>query len=450
MSESPELTPSGRTPVADPLVGTMLTHRFRLEERIAAGGFGAIYRATHMSTGQAVAIKVLHPEWASNPDVVTRFRREGATLTTLRHPHTVTTLEFGETAEGTLYIVMEMLRGETLYERFKMGGTIEPAQIVTIARAICCSLAEAHALGIIHRDLKPANIHLGEFQGIPDFVKVLDFGIAKIMRGSNLDDGMDLTNVGQMIGTFDYMSPEQILGGQCSSTSDIYTLGVMMYEMMSGTRPFAESPGPAMVAALLTSKPPRLSERMPVAPELERIVMRCLAREPQDRYQHVAELASDLAHFAESVEFGNLSPTGKFVLGNQPTMLAPSPIALTPSPVPIPMTPATNVERRIAAQPTRLARGSQQAFSPGHDQDPDQEPTVCVGPPGGVWRTRPSEASLPPYVPTQEPLPQRGSMMNLPRFEFDATRDAWVGRLVWIAVLVLAIVIGLAIRAIVT
>src|SRR5262249_1044248 len=151
--------------------------------------------------------------------------------------------------------------------------------MVTIARAVCSALGEAHSLGIVHRDLKPANIHLERINGIDDFVKVLDFGIAKIMRGSNLDDGSELTNIGQTIGTFDYMSPEQILASPCTTSSDIYTLGIVMYEMIGGRRPFAGETGTAMVAALLTQDPPSLSAWADVPPELDRIVQRCLARD---------------------------------------------------------------------------------------------------------------------------------------------------------------------------
>jgi len=374
MHRAPHSAASGEH---DPLLGTLLAARFRIDERLASGGFGAIYRATHVATGDLVAIKVLHPEWAKNADVIARFRREGQTLASLRHPHTVTTYELGESGEGTLYIVMELLRGHSLYQRFRERGRLPWQQVVTIARAVCSSLGEAHSLGIVHRDLKPANIHLEELHGFDDFVKVLDFGIAKIMRGSNLDDGNELTNVGQMIGTFDYMSPEQILGGQCTTASDIYTLGVVMYEVICGRRPYADTHSTALVAALLTQDPPRLAEWVHVPPELDRIVMRCLAREPQDRYRDVGALAIELAALADAAE-----------IAEEPTVIC---------------------------NPLLLARGSQ----------------PVIEPPGGIWRTVP-----------------RSSVRELPTYDVSraTTRDAWVGRAVWVLVIVIAILAILAVR----
>jgi serine/threonine protein kinase len=278
----------------DPLMGTVLDKRYRIDFRLAAGGFGAIYRATHIETGQQYALKVLHAELAtSDARVIARFRREGATLAQLKSPNTISAYELGEAPDGSLYIVMELLHGESLYEQFRAKGLLPWERVVAIGRQVCNSLAEAHSLGIIHRDLKPANIHLEGKDGNPDFVKVLDFGIAKIMRESELDS-TELTQAGQMIGTFDYMAPEQMVGGQCTGKTDIYTLGVVLYEMVCGQRPFAEAASPtAMLAALLTQSPPPLGIAG-VPAELDRILRKCLEREPQNRYDDVMELAADL------------------------------------------------------------------------------------------------------------------------------------------------------------
>ncbi|HSK05185.1 MAG TPA: serine/threonine-protein kinase, partial [Kofleriaceae bacterium] len=279
----------------DPMIGTTLGERFRIDARLAAGGFGAIYRATDLRSGREVALKVLHAALTADPLLVARFRREGETLASLRDPHTVTAYELGEAPDGTLYLAMELLRGETLHEAFRNHGGPLPWQRVTaIARAVCSSLAEAHALGIVHRDLKPANIHLQERDGQRDFVKVLDFGIAKVLHGSELDPS-DLTLAGQMIGTFDYMAPEQMLAGDVGPRCDIYTLGVVMYEMITGRLPFAEATSQThLIAMLLTTAPPPMAARAPVPPELDRIVMRCLEREAQDRFADVGELAAAL------------------------------------------------------------------------------------------------------------------------------------------------------------
>src|ERR1043166_7832949 len=211
----------------DAMIGEVFDRRFKIEARIAAGGFGAIYRATHIKSGHELALKVLHRNLTGDAGVVARFRREGAALTRLRDPHTITAYELGEAPDGTLYIVMELLQGESLYERFRARGPLPWLRVLTIARAVCNSLIEAHALGIIHRDLKPTNIHLEPHGPDDDLVKVLDFGIAKIVHESDIDS-TDLTHAGQMIGTLDYMSREQMVVGMCRPPSDITPLGVVM------------------------------------------------------------------------------------------------------------------------------------------------------------------------------------------------------------------------------
>ncbi|MDQ3366362.1 MAG: serine/threonine protein kinase, partial [Myxococcota bacterium] len=278
-------------PLLGRVVGEIADNQYRLLEKIAAGGFGAIYRGKHLTTGLDVAVKVLHPSHAADRNVIARFRREGTMLSSLRAPHTVTTYEFGEAADGMLYIVMELLRGVSLHERLRARGALPWRDALLIARAICSSLAEAHALGIIHRDLKPANVQLEPRPGSTDFVKVLDFGIAKIRRDTRIDDGNDLTTAGQMIGTIDYMSPEQILGATCDGRSDLFTVGIVLYEMIAGRRPFADSATPtSMLAALLTQTAPPLSSWVEVSPALDELVQRCLHREPVDRFASVADL----------------------------------------------------------------------------------------------------------------------------------------------------------------
>ncbi len=289
----------------DPLMGTVIEGHYRIDFRLASGGFGAIYRATHLTTGEQYALKILHGELAtSDARVILRFRREAETLAQLKNPNTIQAYGHGEAPDGSLYIVMELLDGESLYEQFRAKGPLPWERVVRIGRQICNSLAEAHALGIVHRDLKPANIHLETKDGTPDFVKVLDFGIAKLTGETSGVDSTELTQAGQMIGTFDYMAPEQMVGGQCTGKTDIYTLGVVLYEMICGRRPFADAASPtAMLAALLTQLPPPLGVRG-VPGELERILRRCLEREPQHRYDDVGELAADLDRLLASLQEG--------------------------------------------------------------------------------------------------------------------------------------------------
>ena len=281
------------------LVGSVFDRRFKVLELVATGGFGAIYRVQHLESGHDLALKVLLPELARKPSVVARFRREGKALTTLRNPHTIAAYELGQTDDHSLFIVMELLRGKSLYEHLNTQGCFEWRRMVKIAREVCESLAEAHELGIVHRDLKPTNIHL-ETQGDDrDYVKVLDFGIAKILRGSELDTH-EITNVGQTLGTLDYMSPEQLVGTTVTGVTDIFALGVLIYEMISDRPPFPESETPsAALAAIVKTKPQPLSKVARVPAALDKLVMRCLERDPKLRFQSAREMREALGRLVD-------------------------------------------------------------------------------------------------------------------------------------------------------
>jgi serine/threonine-protein kinase len=354
----------------DPLIGTVFDQRFRIENQLAAGGFGAIYRATDVRSGARVALKVLLPKLARDPMVVARFRREGKTLASLRDPHTVTAYELGEAPDGTLYIVMELLQGESLYTRFRDQGPLPWRRVLHIAAGVCASLAEAHALGIVHRDLKPANIHLEPRDGDVEFVKVLDFGIAKIVQG-NPGEHTQLTQAGQMIGTIDYMSPEQMVGGELTPASDIYTLGVVIYEMIAGRTPYPDAQtATAILAAVLTRSPDPLSSHARVPAALDAILARCLEREPEDRYPHVGELADALAMVA--VESAARAT---------PAVLQPTGFE------PIATTEATRIDVRFndSSEPVLDARGARRRL-----------PAQMIPRPAARPGTKPASAAPPP------------------------------------------------------
>ncbi len=323
------------------LVGAVLSGLYRVESKIAEGGFGSIYQAIHLASGLDVALKVLHADLAADPSLAARFRREGATLSRLHDPHTVATYDVGEAPDGTLYIAMELLCGESLHDRMQSSGPIAWRTALTIIRGLCSSLAEAHDLGIIHRDLKPANVHLAA----GDTVKLLDFGIAKL-TGGGIDAGAELTRLGQTIGTLEYMAPEQIIGGSCETRTDIYQLGVLTFEMITGRRPFADAVEPAaMITALLTempSVPSSLFGCSCLPPEIDALIMRCLEREPEHRFANVRELdraivaalgLSDASgpHFLMSSDDGD-EPTW---VGSEPALIhahAPRVTAIGPAP----------------------------------------------------------------------------------------------------------------------
>ncbi len=344
------------------LVGTQLGDagrtRYRVDAKLAEGGFGAIYRATALSTGHEVALKVLHDDLANDPNLAARFRREGAMLESLRHPHTVTTYEVGETKDGTLYIAMELLRGVSLHDRFLASGPLAWQRVLAIVKAVGQALGEAHAFGIVHRDLKPANIHLED----DDFVKVLDFGIAKLMQGSTIDDGTELTRVGQAIGTLEYMAPEQLIGGTCDGRTDIYALGLVAYEMLTGERPFSDATGPtSLITALMTQSVRPPSSRFGcsgLAPEVDQLVLRCLERDPAARFADVGALIDaidcvlELAPLARGSWSTKLDDEDVTWVDAIPPACAPRPIAVL-SPVPSPVPRGAVAQLPLVNEPVR-------------------------------------------------------------------------------------------------
>ncbi len=289
------------------LVGSVFDRRYEIVEKLAVGGFGAIYRAVDLTSGKQIALKVLHASLASDRSLAARFRREVDILGRLCDPHTVTALGSGQAKDGTLYIALELLHGEGLDQRVHDDGPLAWRRALEIVREVCSSLAEAHALGVVHRDLKPANIFLARsFDDLSERVKVIDFGIAK--QEDATGDNADLTRVGQAIGTLDYMAPEQLVGTSCDRRTDIYTLGVVAYEMLTGQRPFADASGPtSLITALLTRTPTAPSRLAEVVPEVDALVLRCLQRDPDDRYANVGEIVDAIdAIFARHPRLADL------------------------------------------------------------------------------------------------------------------------------------------------
>jgi len=288
--------------VLDPWLGVVLSQRYRVTQKIAAGGFGVVYVAVDLLAQRDVAVKILHPGLAADPSIAARFRREIEALQTLKSPHTVAALDAGEAADGTPFLVMELLTGESVYEQMKARGKMPWRRVLAIARGVCHSLGEAHARGIVHRDLKPENIHLERRGDDLNFVKVLDFGIAK-NHHSAIEGGADLTQVGQMIGTFCYMAPEQMIGSS-TPESDVFTLGVVIYELIAGRRPYGDAKGPAAQLAAVLGDPPAPLQDAPAA--LVQIVMRCIDKDPLRRYRDAHELGEALTAI---VNTGDDAPT---------------------------------------------------------------------------------------------------------------------------------------------
>ena len=292
-------TPERAADNKDPFIGTLLNGRFTIQSKLGEGGFGAVYGGVQEGTGRRVAIKVLHPEMTQDQNVVARFRREGQVLCNLRDAHTITTYDFDQTPEGTLFIAMELLEGKSLHDVFHNEAPVEWRRMIQIVSESCSSLSEAHTQGIIHRDLKPENIHLEKRSGNPEFVKILDFGIAKVVHGEGFGSNQQpqLTATGQTLGTLEYMSPEQLMGKPLDGRSDIYGLGVVTYELLTGQLPFPDATGPAaLIAAQLRKVPPPLSSVNPkIPPAVDRVVLKMLEKDRNNRFADVDVLRTACA-----------------------------------------------------------------------------------------------------------------------------------------------------------
>jgi serine/threonine-protein kinase len=296
--------------VDDPLIGQTLADKYRIEELIAEGGMGAVYRGTHVLMDKTVAIKVLHPALAADDKIVARFSREARAASRLSHPHALSVTDFGEAENGVVFLVMEYLKGQTLKEVIHSEGQMPLPRVIEIVRQICGALEAAHAEGVVHRDLKSDNIMLLDIGG-GDWAKVLDFGIAKIKEKVGQDPALTAPNL--IIGTPQYMSPEQCSqAAEIDSRSDIYSFGVILYEMLVGHVPFTgESPTAIMMKHLQEPPPSVLEERKDLPAAVGRVVTRAMAKRPEDRYQTVSELSEELSAAGEepvAVSASNTSP----------------------------------------------------------------------------------------------------------------------------------------------
>ncbi|MGZ3459565.1 MAG: serine/threonine protein kinase, partial [Archangium sp.] len=275
---------------SDPLIGRTLNGRFNILEPIGVGGMGRVYRAQQTLLDRVVALKVLNPHFptSKDPGFQKRFLREASLTSKLRHPNTVTVIDYGQTDDGIFYIAMEYIQGQTLQELLKLG-TLPVEKVIDVVRQACAGLDYASARGIIHRDIKPANIMI-----MPDgTVKIMDFGIAK-------SAGTGMTSTGQVLGTPNYMSPEQVKGRTLDGRSDLFSLGVVLYEMLTGERPFTGDNVTTIIYKIVNEQPPAPRELdANVHPGLSAVVMKALAKNRDERYQKGADLANDLVNHAK-------------------------------------------------------------------------------------------------------------------------------------------------------
>ena len=302
------------------LIGEVFDGRYRVDRVLGQGGMGVVYAATQISMGRRVALKVVRPSRASEPRHVARFRREARAAGRLKHPNTIRLFDFGETADGTLYMVSEYLLGETLAVHLDNHPRLRPTEVIDIAIGVLGSLDEAHRVGLVHRDLKPDNIFLLASARGAAAVKVLDFGLVKLVDGT--DKLGQLTRTGVVGGTPMYMSPENAQGADVDGRSDLYSLGVLMYEMLEGRPPFEANTAVALLLKHINEPPPPF--RAGAVPDvLGDVVFRCLEKAPPRRFASAEALVEVLKRVAPLVPS---SPSVDIVSGRREADLSAIPL----------------------------------------------------------------------------------------------------------------------------
>ena len=364
----------------------LITDKYRLDRLLGRGGMGAVYAATHVELDRPVAIKLLLPDLVTDPQALERFRREARAAAKINHPNVAATYDYGTLPDGEAYLVMELVTGQTLREYLQATGPLPVAEATAIARAVATGVDAAHHQGIVHRDLKPSNIilahtHLGELQP-----KVVDFGIAKLKELSTTSGASDLTAAGALIGTPRYMSSEQCAGNEADARSDIYTLGVILYEMLVGRTPFDAPSATAIALKHVRETAPDVRTLRPdLPPALAELIRQTLSKNPSQRPQTAAEFAARLDAFtatAVNPTTGtvNLTDTETAASASDTNQLAP-PVALETQ-----LTPQTSDDgAEHTTAPTPLERSTDRAGTLTREEETevaaDSSPQVNDAPP---------------------------------------------------------------------
>ncbi|MBC8070590.1 MAG: serine/threonine protein kinase, partial [Deltaproteobacteria bacterium] len=290
------------------LVGRTIAERYRVDDLLGIGGMGAVFRGHHLGLERNVAIKVLHPSLSRDADISARFDREARSSSRLDHPNCVQVTDYGTTEHGMKFMVMQLLEGSELGK--VLGKPLPSLRAIAFTLQICRGLEHAHAQGVIHRDIKPENVFVVRDRDGQDVLKLVDFGIAKIMSASERSDGR-MTRVGLVFGTPAYMSPEQAAGVEADERADLYSLGVLLYEMLAGKPPFYSDDPVALVRMQVSADPPRLPADVP--PMLAAVVERSLAKQRDDRFQSAKEMRETLEGVQQLLR-GDATPSMEFPL----------------------------------------------------------------------------------------------------------------------------------------
>ncbi len=297
----------------DSLIGLALDNKYRIVRVIGRGGMGVVYEAEHTTLGKRVAIKLMLEKYTGDSEAVARFTREALAASRIGNPHIIDVMDIGTAPDGRSFVVMELLSGSPLSKIIEDGGPMPPPRAIAIMRQVLKAVGAAHAKGIVHRDLKPDNIFILDHDSSADFVKLLDFGISKMIDPDLQVAATKLTTTGVVMGTPLYMAPEQAMGVEIDHLADIYACGVIMYELLAGKPPFDGATYAVLVAKLLTQEPPFLTEYRPgLSPKLVAAVHRALEKDPAKRFQSADAFSAGLPmpNSASAVELATTQASG--------------------------------------------------------------------------------------------------------------------------------------------
>ena len=295
---------------SESVLGKRIFGDYIIRKQLGEGGMGAVYLVENVNIDQKIAIKVLHPESAQNDELLQRFNREAKAISRLTHPNIIRVFIFGKTEEGLIYLAMEFVEGRPLRDVIFEQKQLDELRAINIMRQTLHALAEAHDLGIVHRDLKPDNIMLTRWRGVDDFVKVLDFGIAKVQEKDG-EAQRKLTQAGIVYGTPEYLSPEQAAAKGIDGRSDLYSMGIILYEMMTGVVPFTGHTALSILSGHVYQEPPdpaSVASRA-IHPDMVRIIKKAIEKKPQNRYQNAMEFLADLEELESKLRGGRATRT---------------------------------------------------------------------------------------------------------------------------------------------
>jgi eukaryotic-like serine/threonine-protein kinase len=326
------------TPPVDPLVGQTVAGRYKVIKLLGEGGMGQVYLAEHFAIEKRVALKVLRSEYAHKGDIVTRFQQEAISASRIKHPNVLDVFDFGQLENGCFYLAMEFLEGNDLADELQRSRVLTAPRALPIAMQICRALSAAHAKGVVHRDMKPENVFLQRTGDGEEIIKIVDFGIAQLKPTNEEAQAVStshrrLTKTGMIFGTPEYMAPEQASGKHADLRCDVYAVGIILYELFTGAVPFTGETFLGVLTKHLNELPPSMRSVYPdlqISTELEGVVQRTLAKDPNQRFQNMNELAAALAATPEGQYAGLRGPYSQ--VGGIDGRASALPSGATPSP----------------------------------------------------------------------------------------------------------------------